>query len=235
MLLSMVLSGPTTAQEPACPAAAVATLDAAEAAALGGEFAVALELLQDRTPPGGGCAELAVATPAWAGWMAAVSAARLGGSAEALSGVRAQVAALGPPGPGASHSAYATSLLQAAAVAAQDEREELQVWLEHARDLAAQRTLAKEQARWPLPVDLAEGELWSRVHDYELAEASYERALAARDSALGWRGLARARDRRGNQTGACAAYRRALDLVSAGFPMGEVASEARGYLLVCHR
>lgn len=235
LLLLTLVSGPRGQPEPDCPAAAVAALDAAEAAVLSGEFTVALGLLQGGATPGSACLELAVATRAWAGWLAAASAAQFGGSDESLGGVRAQLQALGPPGPGASESAYATALLRAAAVAAQDERDELQLWVEHARDLATRRALVKERTRWPLPVDLAEGELWSSVDDYELAEASYARALAARDSALGWRGLARARDRRGNQMGACAAYRRALDLASAGFPTGEVATEARGYLLACQR
>lgn len=235
LLLWTLLPGPQAGREPACPAAAVAVLEAAEAAVLSGEFDVAFELLQGRATPGSACAELAVATRAWAGWLAAASAALLGGSAHALGGVRAQWEALGSTGPGATDSAYATALLRAAAVAAQDERDELQLWVEHARDLAARRALVKERARWPLSIDLAEGELWSGVDDYELAEASYTRALAERDSALGWRGLARARDRRGNRTGACAAYRRALDLASAAFPAGVVATEARGYLLACQR
>ena len=126
-------------------------------------------------------------------------------------------------------------MLRAAIAAAQDERDEMQVWLEHARALASRLALAGDRARWPLPIDLVDGELWSRVDDYELAEASYTRALAERDSAAGWRGLARARDRRGNREGACAAYRKAVEAAGAALTAGGVASEARGYLRLCER
>ncbi len=164
-----------------------------------------------------------------------MAAAERGGTDESLTGVRAALAALGPPGTTATHGSYATAVLRAATAAAQDERDEMQVWLEHARDLAMRLALTGDRARWPLPIDLVDGELWSSVDDYELAEASYARALAERDSAAGWRGLARARDRRGNRDGACAAYRKARELAGPAQAKGVVATEARGYLLMCDR
>lgn len=220
------------AAEPGC-AMATAWLGAAEQQALAGEFTTAAAALRGHYDDARSCDELRVATWAWDGWLAADAAGAHGGTAEALARVRAALDALAAPDGGVSGAAYAAALLHGAAAAAQDERDEMQVWLEHARDLAARAALTGTPARWPLPIDLAEGELWSSVDDYELAEASYMRALATRDSAAAWRGLGRARDRRGNRGAACAAYRRARDAAATAAPTGAVANEARGYLLLC--
>lgn len=222
-----------TLSPPACPSDATAVLDAAATAASAGEFTSAASQLRAGYAAHGSCRELVAAAWAWAGWQAAHAAAMRGGRDDALTDVRAALAALGETG--AAPSAYASAVLRAAAAAAQDERDEMQVWLEHARAVASRLDLVGERARWPLPIDLVDGELWSRVDDYELAEASYTRALAEGDSAAAWMGLARARDRRGNRAGACAAYRRARDLVASIQSTGIVASEARGYLLICDR
>ena len=123
--------------------------------------------------------------------------------------------------------------LRAAAAAAQDERDEMLVWIVEARALSTRLALVGPAPPWPLPVDLAEGELWHGVDDYELAEAAFTRALATRETALGWRGLARARDRRGNKAGACEAYRRVTQLLAGEPPTAALAVEARGYTLLC--
>jgi hypothetical protein len=106
------------------------------------------------------------------------------------------------------------------------------VWLEHARDYSRRLALNGAAPRWPLPIDVAEGELWHAVDDFEQAERAFTRATASAPTAtaLAWRGVARARDRRANRAGACEAFRRAGALAAAGSP---VAAEARGYLLVC--
>jgi len=217
-----------------CDATTQALLAAAAAdEALTGEFAAVAAQLRGSYAAHDTCRELVVAAWAWDGWQAAVVAASRGGSDQSLTDVRTALASLGPPGPTASHGAYATAVLRAAAAAAQDERDEMRVWLEHARDLATRMALTGDRARWPLPIDLVDGELWLRVDDFELAEASYTRALAVRDSAAGWRGLARARARRGNRDGACAAYRKARDSAGPAQATGVVATEAGGYLRAC--
>ncbi len=210
-----------------------AVLSAAAGDALTGESAAVAARLREAYAAHDTCRELVVAAWAWDGWQAAGVAASRGGSDQSLTDVRTALASLGPPGPTASHGAYATAVLRAAAAAAQDERDEMRVWLEHARDLATRMALTGDRARWPLPIDLVDGELWLRVDDFELAEASYARALAERESAAGWRGLARARDRRGNRAGACAAYRKARDAAGPATATGVVATEAGGYLRVC--
>ena len=88
------------------------------------------------------------------------------------------------------------------------------------------------QRPWPLPFDVAEGELWITVEDYDLAQAAFERALAAAPTPVAMRGLARARARRGDVAGACAPFARALDLVPDR-PDGTVAREARAFLRLC--
>ncbi len=233
VLLWALLPWPQPDAPAACAPEARAVLDAAAAAAFDGEFAAAEAQLRGGYDAHGQCRELGVAAWAWGGWQAAVAAAEQGGTEQSLTRIYDATTALGPPSGVASVSSYAASVLRAAAAAAQDEREEMQVWLEHARALASTLSLAGEHGRWPLPIDLVDGELWSSVDDYELAEVSYTRALAERDSAIAWRGLGRARDRRGNREGACAAYRRARDLASPQHPKGVVATEARGYLLIC--
>jgi tetratricopeptide (TPR) repeat protein len=232
VLLSTWLWTQPSASE--CGVEARALLDTAAGDALAGEFAAAAAQLRGSYAAHDLCRELVVAAWAWDGWQAAAVAASRGGSDESLTGVRAALASLASPGAAATHGAFATAVLSAATAAAQHERDEMQVWLEHARALASRLALAGDRARWPLPIDLVEGELWTRVDDYELAEASYTRALAERDSAAGWRGLARARDGRGNRQGACAAYRQAVEAARAAQAPG-VASEAGGYLRRCER
>ena len=132
-------------------------------------------------------------------------------------------------------AAYVAALLRAAAAAAQDERDEMRVWLEEARAISTRLALIAAAPAVPIGIDLAEGELWHGVDDYELAEAAFTRALGAAETPAAWRGLARARDRRGNRAGACDAYRRVADALAAQATPGPLAAEARGYLLLCSR
>ena len=107
------------------------------------------------------------------------------------------------------------------------------MWLEGARTLSSRLALIGEPAVWPLPIDLAEGQLWLSVDDYEQAEAAFGAALAGRESAAALAGLARARDRRGNKAGACAAFERVAAVVPDLYRRGAIATEARGYAILC--
>lgn len=235
VLIWTLLPWVQAAAPPTCAPGTTAVLATAATVASAGEFAAAASQLRAGLAADRGCRDLLTAAWAWAGWQAAQAAAARGGTDDSLADVRAAIAVLGEPGAAASPSSYASAVLHAATAAAQDERDEMQVWLEHARAVASRLALAGEPPRWPMSIDLVDGELWSSVDDHELAEASYTRALAAGDSAAAWRGVARARDRRGNRAGACEAYRRARDIVVSVYPEGLVAVEARGYLLVCDR
>jgi tetratricopeptide (TPR) repeat protein len=177
------------------------------------------------------CVELGTASWAGSGWNAAASASVAGGSADSLAQAREALAVLeSTESAGNVGRSYAAALVHAAAAAAQHEREELRVWLEHAEGLG--RRLTAGQRPWPLPFDVAEGELWITVEDYDLAQAAFERALAAAPTPVAMRGLARARARRGDVASACAPFARALDLVPDR-PDGTVAREARAFLRLC--
>ena len=86
---------------------------------------------------------------------------------------------------------------------------------------------------WPLPLAVAEGELWLAVDDHDLAEAAFARELARRTSGAALRGVARSRSRRGDMAGACAPFRQALALVEVERPEGSLAVEARAFLRLC--
>lgn len=232
-MLAIALAGPSQTLAPRCPPAVQAVLDQAAAEVLRGDYATAAERVRTGDDSAGACAPLRLAAWAARGWITAAAAADRGGAPEALAPVAEAVEVLAAIGPPRSEAAYAVALLKAASAAAQDERDEMLVWIEEAQTIVTRLALVGPAPSWPLPVDVAEGELWHGVDDYELAEAAFARALAARASPLAWRGLARARDRRGNQSGACEAYRRVQQALAAESAAGPFAVEARAYLLLC--
>ncbi len=149
-----------------------------------------------------------------AGWIAARDLAPKGGAIALLGPVNQRLKALdGLPGTAAR---YAEIAIRAAVSAAQDEREELAVFLAHARDLSDTMALAGGPAQWPLPIDEMEGELWLEVDRYTEARDAFRRATRLRTSANAWIGLARASDRLGDIVGACAAYTQVSS--TAGLP-----------------
>ena len=105
---------------------------------------------------------------------------------------------------------YADATLRAAIDAAQDERDEMAVYLLHARDLSRQLDLLGGAGRWPLPIDEVDGELWFEVDRYADSRDAYSRAADATNSPRAWIGLARAYTRLGDHANACTAYRHAL-------------------------
>ncbi len=149
-----------------------------------------------------------------AGWIAARDLAPKGGAIALLGPVNQRLKALdGLPGTAAR---YAEIAIRAAVSAAQDEREELAVFLAHARDLSDTMALVGGPAQWPLPIDEMEGELWLEVDRYTEARDAFRRATRLRTSANAWIGLARASDRLGDIVGACAAYTQVSS--TAGLP-----------------
>lgn len=154
-------------------------------------------------------------------WVAARALAPAGGAIELLGPVtdqlkdieRLRVAAAGTPSIEGARLAlvlrYADAAVRAAIAAAQDERDEMKVFLGHARALDGQLAGMGYAAELPLPIDELEAELWLEVDGYTEAHQAYLRAIANGGGARAWLGLARTNDRMGNRLAACDAYRRA--------------------------
>jgi tetratricopeptide (TPR) repeat protein len=139
------------------------------------------------------------------GWRAARAIAPKGGALELLGPINVRLKELDEiPGMPAR---YAETAIRAAVSAAQEEREEMALLLEHARSLSDLLELAGTPAVWPLPIDELEGELWLEVDRFPEARDAYERATKLKPTPNAWIGLARAADKLGDVVTACLAYR----------------------------
>ena len=101
---------------------------------------------------------------------------------------------------------YAETAIRAAVSAAQEERDEMALLLEHARSLSDQMSGSREPAQWPLPIDELEGELWFEVDRFVESRDAYARATKLKPTPNGWIGLARASARLDDIATACRAY-----------------------------
>ena len=166
------------------------------------------------------------------GLVAAREAFREGGTAAALAPVREAIESLGTIAQGRRGSAeIARLVLQAAAAAAQSEREEMRLYLE----TAVQMELVQGAAGLPgAPlVTAAEiaGDLWFRVGRYEDAQVAYTEAADRTGSSLRiLAGLGRSASRLKDVLAACASYGSFLDTWGPrpGLPAEVV--EARTYV-----
>jgi hypothetical protein len=114
------------------------------------------------------------------GWDAAQAAAKVGGSAESLAPVRQAIATLDRMAGGFHGPAeIARFVLSAAADAAQDERDEMALFLEHAVALEQLQLDAHQPGAPGITAHEAAGDLWLEVHRYEDAKRAYEQAKAA--------------------------------------------------------
>ena len=162
------------------------------------------------------------------GWQAARALAPTGGALALLGPVNLRLQAL-DKFPNTS-ARYAEIAIRAAVSAAQEERDELRLFLVHARDLSKQMALAGSPALYPLPIDELEGELLLEVDLFSEARDAYERATKSRPTPNAWVGLARASDRLGDTVTACRAYTQAG--ATPGLP-NSVALEISLYALKC--
>jgi hypothetical protein len=114
------------------------------------------------------------------GWDAAQDAARVGGSPESLAPVRDAIATLERMAGGAHGPAeIARYVLAAAADAAQEERDEMALFLEHAVALERVQLDAHQPGAPSITAHEAAGELWLRVRRYDDAKRAYEQARSA--------------------------------------------------------
>lgn len=162
------------------------------------------------------------------GWIAARALAPKGGALELLGPVNLRLRALDAlPG---TPARYAEVAIRAAVSAAQEERDEMEVFLAHARDLSDTMALIGAPPQWPLPIDEMAGELWLEVDRYKEAREAYQRAVKVKPTANAYVGLARANDRLGDLVAACAAYTQASS--TPGLP-SSVEVEISMYSLKC--
>ncbi len=182
-----------------------------------------------------GCADATIAALYLRGLVAAQEAYAVGGSPESLAPVRGAIATLMAVGPSHETSAeIASAVLQAAAAAAQSEREEMALYLAHALRL---EVVERARGRPGAPVVTAHeaaGDLWLRVHRFDDAQTAYD--VAAEQVGATPRvilGRARVASRQTHTLAACAAYRTLNDLAGSAEPSAggrsEIA-EARAYL-----
>ena len=122
---------------------------------------------------------------------------------------------------------YAQMAVGAAVAAAQDERPEMELLLQQARDLSERLARRERRAVWPRPFNLMAGELWFEVDRFEEARAAYERAASYDGSAAAFAGLGRVLAALGRHDQACAAYRRVAQAGAA------LADEAKRFLARC--
>jgi hypothetical protein len=123
------------------------------------------------------CTDSEIASVYIRGWDAAQAAARVGGSPESLAPVRDAIATLermanGVHGP----AEIARYVLAAAADAAQDERDEMALFLEHAITLERTQLDAHQPGAPTITAHEAAGDLWLLVHRYDDAQRAYELA-----------------------------------------------------------
>jgi pimeloyl-ACP methyl ester carboxylesterase len=217
MVLCGLLAGPAVAQaQPSCePAPARAALQHAADAMQRLDEVAARAALAAQAGSDAACRELAVATAAIEGWIEARRLVAVAGAPESLGAVNEvlkRLEALRTSGTPTSITvqlaSYAEAVLRAAIAAAQDERDEMQVYLAHARTLAVSLALGQQTSLWPLPIDEVDGELWLEVDRFAEARAAFERAGAAARGARATLGLARTLERLQDVPAACAAYRR---------------------------
>jgi pimeloyl-ACP methyl ester carboxylesterase len=211
---------PAVAQTTPCETSAVtAILSGAEQdlARLDDEGAAArLREGREGAAGAGGCDEIGVAALAVDGWVEARRLALVAGAPDALERMRGVLARLDavrgsrpPTALVAQVAAYADAVLRAAVAAAQDERDEMQVYLAHARSIAESLRLARIARVWPLPIDVVDAELWLEVDRFVEARDAFLRVGEGPFAPRAALGLGAALERLADLTGACAAYRRA--------------------------
>lgn len=193
-------------QAPQCSAEATKLMTAARERAAAFDLTGAAQRLQAAVMSG--CTDAVLPSIYLRGWIAAREAYRAGGSPESLRQVSQSIEMLqqvgGPSGP----AQIASLVLQAAAAAAQSERDELALMIDYAVQLEDRNLTARLPGLPLITAHEAAGELWLQVHRYDDARRAYAKATER----LGVTpritlGLARVAARVDAVTTACSQYR----------------------------
>jgi hypothetical protein len=151
-----------------------------------------------------GCPDARVAMLYLGGLAAAKDAYALGGAPESLRGVSDAIAALAALSPRSVPAQIARYVLQAAASAAQSERDEMSVFLAQALRIEALQLLARQPGAPVVTAHEAAGDLWLRVHRFDEARQAYLEAARLLGPTPRTRlGVARAEARLKDGPGAC--------------------------------
>jgi len=161
------------------------------------------------------CADLELAALAVEGWVEGRRLALVGGAPDQLTrigGILTRVAEFRAMRVATSlvsqQATYAEAVSRAAVAAAQDERDEMQLYLAHARPLAESLRLAHRDP-WPLPIELVEAELWLEVDRFAEARDAFARVTDPGLAARVGLGRGQVMERLDDAAEACAAYRHA--------------------------
>jgi hypothetical protein len=229
-MVAVALAIGFTLVQGACAGEAAALMS--EASALADQFDLAGAADRFQRASLMGCSEAVLPATYLRGLIAARAAYGQGGSDESLLPVRQAADLLGSrsgnlPGP----AETARLLLGAAAAAAQTEREEMAVFLEHASAME-QVQLAAGQPTVPAvsALEIA-GDLWLQVHRYDEARRAYARA----EERVGRTprvvaGLARVAARLKDTEAACREFRELMNWWGARTATPPEVIEAREYL-----
>lgn len=177
---------------------------ATERAALLDLRGAAIRLAGDLSP----CVDTTVAYWYLRGLIAAREAYRFGGSPESLEPVKAAIEQLAARTADTASAEIARVVLMAAASAAQSERDEMGLFLEHALDLERQQRSAGLAGAPIVTAHEVAGDLWLQVHRFEDAHQAYLTASEQiGDTRRVTLGLARTAFRLGDLRGSCERYR----------------------------
>jgi len=208
--LVLLIASASVSQPAECRADERQALDsAAELMRLGDDSAIVPALERVMRDGANGCDMIRLAHSAALGWFEARRVASQGGPVSLLGPVNRQLAdlrAISDPALSLEME-YADLAIRAAVAAAQDERPEMGLLLEQARDLTERLVERGRRPYWPRPFNLLAGELWFEVDRYQEAATAYERATRADGSAAAFAGLGRSLDALGLHAEACRAYR----------------------------
>lgn len=218
------------AQTPQCSPDAAALMKAANERAAVFDLAGAAQRLQAAVKSG--CEDAVLPSTYLRGWIAAREAYRAGGSPESLRPVLQAIAMLENSGGKSGPAQIAALVLQAAAAAAQSERDELALMIDYAVQLEDRSLTAKLPGLPMVTAHEAAGDLWLQVHRYDDARHAYMRAaervgMTPRITL----GLARLAARVDALATACTQYRALIgSWTSTGAEPPEL-SEARAFLM----
>ena len=174
-MLAWVVAVALTAAQTPCPGEQGAFMSEASARVQANDMTGALDLL--RKMSASGCVDAVIGMTYVQGLVAARTAYTEGGSDASLEPVRRAIGALeqiaqDEPGP----AEIARLLLHAAAAAAQSERDEMMLYLEHAEQMDGLLRGAGQPAAPLLTAAEVSGDLWLQVHRYDDARRAFMKA-----------------------------------------------------------